>query len=467
MNPRTFILVCVLFSVFSLWDEAVPFEGNEAVITLPEAIEMALEHNEGILAARDAVREAEAGVVIARSGFLPQISAQGSYTRLAELPAIEMEAPKYGMMEVPVFGPTGDTIGFTVVPGIVGTDIMKYQMGETENYVGRASLQQPLFTWGKIFNGYQIANLNAEASQEDYRKQKNGLVFNVTKSFYGILVMRELVKLAEDAYKQTANHVDAVEERYQAGVASNFDLLRAKVQLKNMEPQVIRVKNGLELAKTGFKTLLGLPQDTTINLKGELDVDVGTQYIVPLQESIDYAKSNRPETKALELRKEMAGKALAISKKANWPNIALIANYDYKKPLYFKNEWGTDWNVTVALQMPIFTGFGNRGKIRQVKYQFSQIEHGFKLLKEGIEMEVRASYLQLEEARKLVESQKENIAQAEEALSIVQERYKQGLATSLEVMDTQLAVTKAKANYLQALSDYVIAKAKLEKAIGK
>jgi outer membrane protein TolC len=470
MNLRIYFLICALFAVSSSWSEEVPFHGilrteeNAVVITLSEAIEMALEHNEGILAARDAVKEAEAGVVIARSGFLPQISAQGSYTRLAELPAIEMEAPKYGMMEVPVFGPMGDTIGFTVVPGIIGTDIMKFQMGEEENYITRASLQQPLCTWGKISNGYQIAKLNVEASQEDYRKHENELVFNVTKSFYGILVIRELVKLTEDAYKQTANHVDAVEERYKAGVASNFDLLRAKVQLKNMEPQVIRVKNGLELAKTGFKTLLGLPQDTMIKLKGELEYK---PIKVDLVQSIEEALVNRPETKALELRKEMAGTALAIAKKANWPNIALIANYDYKKPLYFKNEWGTDWNITVALQMPIFTGLGNRGKISQASCRLSQAEHGLKLLKEGIEMEVRASYLQLEEARKLVESQKENIAQAEEALSIVEERYKQGLATNLEVMDTQLAVTKAKANYLQALSDYVIAKAKLEKAIGK
>jgi len=438
MNPRIYILVCVLFAVFSLWNEAVPFEGNEAVITLPEAIETALERNEGVLAARDAVREAEAGMTITRSGFLPMIDVQGSYTRLAELPAIEMEIP------------------------VLGTQ--KFQMGEIENYVARASLQQPLFTWGKILNGYQIANLNVGASQEDYRKQKNELVFNVTKSFYGILVLRELVKLTGDAYKQTANHVDAVERRYKAGVASNFDLLRARVQLKNMEPQVIRVKNGLELAKTGFKALLGLPQDTIINLKGELEYE---PIEVDLMQSIEEALDNRPEVKSLELRKEMAGKALAIAKKANWPNIALIANYDYKKPVYFKNEWGTDWNITVALQMPIFTGFGNRGKIRRAKHQFSRVEHGFNLLKEGIEMEVRTSCLQLEEAKKIVESQKENIAQAEEALSIVEERYKQGLATSLEVMDTQLALTQARTNWFQSLSDYLITKAKLEKAIGK
>jgi len=444
MNPRIYILIYVLLAVSSSWSKEVPFhgilrtEGNAGVITFHEAIEMALEHNKGILAARDAVREAEAGVTIARSGFLPTIDVQGSYTRLAELPAIEIEIPGLGTKE--------------------------FQMGEMENYVARASLQQPLFTWGKILGGYKISKLNLDATREDYRKQENELVFDVTKSFYSILVLEELVKLTEDAYEQTQNHVNVVEKRYNAGVASKFDLLRARVQLKNMEPQVIKVKNGLEIAKTGFKTLIGLPQDSLISLEGELKYE---PIEIDLEKSIKEAEVNRPEIESLALRKQMASEALLIAKKANWPTLAFIANYDYKKPVYFKNAWGTDWNVTVALQMPIFTGLGNIGKMREARYRLSQAEHGLNLLKEGIELEIRVAYLGIEEAKKLVESQKENIVQAEEALSIVEERYKQGLATSLEVMDTQLALTQAKTNWLQSLSDYLITKAELEKAIGK
>lgn len=438
MNPRIYILIYVLLAVSSSWSKEVPSEGNAGVITFHEAIEMALEHNKGILAARDAVREAEAGVTIARSGFLPTIDVQGSYTRLAELPAIEIEIPGLGTKE--------------------------FQMGEMENYVARASLQQPLFTWGKILGGYKISKLNLDATREDYRKQENELVFDVTKSFYSILVLEELVKLTEDAYKQTQNHVNAVEKRYNAGVASKFDLLRARVQLKNMEPQVIKVKNGLEIAKTGFKTLIGLPQDSLISLEGGLKYE---PIEIDLEKSIKEAEVNRPEIKSLALRKRMASEALLIVKKANWPTLAFIANYDYKKPVYFKNAWGTDWNVTVALQMPIFTGLGNIGKMREARYRLSRAEHGLNLLKEGIELEIRVAYLGIEEAKKLVESQKENIVQAEEALSIVEERYKQGLATSLEVMDTQLALTQAKTNWLQSLSDYLITRARLEKALGK
>ncbi len=438
MNPRIYILIYVLLAVSSSWSKEVPSEGNAGVITFHEAIEMALEHNKGILAARDAVREAEAGVTIARSGFLPTIDVQGSYTRFAELPAIEIEIPGLGTKE--------------------------FQMGEMENYVARASLQQPLFTWGKILGGYKISKLNLDATREDYRKQENELVFDVAKSFYSILVLKELVKLTEDAYEQTQNHVNVVEKRYNAGVASTFDLLRARVQLKNMEPQVIKVKNGLEIAKTGFKTLIGLPQDSLISLEGELKYE---PIEIDLEKSIKEAEVNRPEIESLALRKQMASEALLIAKKANWPTLAFIANYDYKKPVYFKNAWGTDWNVTVALQMPIFTGLGNIGKMREARYRLSQAEHGLNLLKEGIELEIRVAYLGIEEAKKLVESQKENIVQAEEALSIVEERYKQGLATSLEVMDTQLALTQAKTNWLQSLSDYLITKAELKKAIGK
>lgn len=438
MNPRIYILIYVLLAVSSSWSKEVPSEGNAGVITFHEAIEMALEHNKGILAARDAVRKAETGVTIARSGFLPTIDVQGSYTRLAELPAIEIEIPGLGTKE--------------------------FQMGEMENYVARASLQQPLFTWGKILGGYKISKLNLDATREDYRKQENELVFDVTKSFYSILVLKELVKLTEDAYEQTQNHVNVVGKRYNAGVASKFDLLRVRVQLKNMEPQVIKVKNGLEIAKTGFKTLIGLPQDSPISLEEELKYE---PIEIDLEKSIKEAEVNRPEIKSLALRKQMASEALLIAKKANWPTLAFIANYDYKKPVYFKNAWGTDWNVTVALQMPIFTGLGNIGKMREARYRLSQAEHRLNLLKEGIELEIRVAYLGIEEAKKLVESQKENIIQAEEALSIVEERYKQGLATSLEVMDTQLALTQAKTNWLQSLSDYLITRARLEKALGK
>lgn len=432
-------------------------------ITLDDAIKMAEQNNKSLMIAKKRISEADAGVIISRAGLMPKISVQGSYTRIAEPPEMEIPAPEYGW--APVYRnvyPFPDTvIGYTY--GIVGADTMVFGMGQEDNYVGRASLTQPLFTWGKILDGYKIAEYNLESVKSDYKKQKNELRFMVTKSFYQILVLKELVKLTQDAYGETEKHIEVVKKRYDAGLASKFDYLRARVQLANMEPNLIKVKNGLDMAKVGFKTLLGLPQDTTIKLKGELKYE---PIEVNIEESIKEALRNRPEIVSMEIRKNMAQRALTLAKKANLPNLVLIGNYDYKRPFQFKDEWGKDWNITCALQLPLFTGFEIVGKRRKALHTLKEAEYGYELLRDGIELEVRTVSYEIEEAKEVLKSSKSNIAQAEEALSIVEERYKQGLATSLEVMDTELALTKAKTNYLQALSEYLIARAKLEKAIG-
>jgi outer membrane protein len=438
-------------------------EAGSHVFSLDEAIDRALEYNEGIMAAKDGIGETEAGVTVARSGFLPSISAQGSYTRLSEVTSLEMSAPVYGMLEVPVFGLTGDTIGSTVVPGVVGTENVISQMGEKENYLARLSLEQALFTWGKTLNSYQISKLNVHATEEDYRRDVNELIFSVTEAFYSILVLEELVKVNEDSYKQIECHADVTQKRYDEGLESKYDLLRTQVELTNMEPQVLKAKNSLKTAKMGFKVLLGLPQDEAVELRGELDYE---PIEISLEESISKAQIARPEIRSASLRRQMASKSLAIARRANYPNLVFTANYDYKKPLYYENEWGSDWNIAFVLQMPLFTGLENHGRVQQARYQLSKAEHSLSLLMESVEMEVRASYLQLEEAKKLIDSQKENIVQAEKVLEIAEESYRQGLATSLEVRDAQVALTQAKINWFQALSEYLIAKAEIEKSIG-
>ena len=465
MRILYFFIGFLFINPFMLGADVTEEVSDTLFLSLQNSIEWALKHNESIKAAGDAVDEAEAGVMVARSGFLPQITAQGSYTRLAETPAFEMPGPGF----IPVYG---DYMGFPDTTNLIGWTIgsvdtvntIAFSMGETKNYLVRATLTQPIFTFGKVLNGYQLAKLNLEGVKEDYRKQKSELTFNVTKTFYGIVVLKELVKLTEESYEQTKRHIDVVRKRYNAGLTSDFDLLRAEVQLKNMEPQLVQVKNGLEMSEVGFKTILGLPQDTIVKIEGELTYE---PFEAELDSLIEQAKKNRPEIKSLALRKQMAEKALSIAKKSNLPNLALIANYDYKKPIYFDNEWGTDWNVTIALQMPIFTGFGNLGRKKEAMERVSQTRHYLSMLEDGIEMEVRGAYLKIEESKKLIESQEENVTQAEKALDIIEKRYGIGLATNLEVMDTQLAVTAAKTNYLKALSDYVTAKAELEKAVGR
>jgi len=446
---------------------SMPVYANEGlmILSLDEAINIALKNNKGMLAAREKIREAEGGIITARAGFLPSLSLSGSYTRIAQIPAMKMQIQTgIDTMPMPVLDAIGQPTGNFVPLPVAVMEEGTFSFGEPENYATRATLQQPIFTWGRIRNAYSLAQTNLKATQADYRKTVNDLKFNVTQSFYGVMLTKEFVKLSEDSYVQFEQHVDQVEDLYKAGMASKFDLLRARVQLANMKPQTIRAKNGLELAESALKMLLGVDLDTELNLKGELTYE---PYEATLTEATETALQQRPELIAMKYRKKMAEKGVAIAKAANKPSLFVAYNYDYKKPKrMLETGWGSDWNVTVGLSLPIFTGFSYFGKVRQAAAQLGQVRFGIEQLVDGVKFEVKEAILNLEQNKEILEAQKDNITQAKQALDIAEERYKNGLITNLEYMDTQLALTRARVEYLQTLADYLIARAKLERAMG-
>jgi len=451
------LLIPIVSSTFHARAEAVTH------LTLDEAVATALERNRTILVNKMEIDKARAGITEAKAHFLPTLSISGGYTRSAAIPEIDFESPIFETRQVAVLDDFGDTIGYAYVDGIAGIRQRRFKMGEENSYIGGFSIQQPIFTWGKIWNGYELARLNLRAVEEDYRKVRNDVVFSVEQAFYRILYLEELLKLTEESYEQVRRHVNVVQERYDAGLASRFDLLRARVQLVNMEPQILKVRDGLKTAMDGLKILLAIGLDEEMVLHGELKY---TPRDVSLQPASEEALAQRPELSALRLRKRMAEKALAIARAANKPSMALAVNYSYQKPHNFKNEWGSSWYATLGLQVPLLSGGATSGKVEHARAQKRQAELSSDMFADVVELEVRNALLEMDETAQLFESQEENVQQAEEALRIAERRYETGLMTNLEVMDTQLALAQAKTNSLQALSNHLVALCKLKRVIG-
>jgi outer membrane protein TolC len=132
--------------------------------------------------------------------------------------------------------------------------------------------------------------------------------------------------------------------------------------------------------------------------------------------------------------------------------------------VFKRDQWNNTWSVTLALSVPIFDGLATRSRVKQAKSTANQIQIGKEQLLNGIGLEVRAAYLSFVEAKDLLNVQGETVQQAEESLRIANLRYKNGLITNVELTDTELALTQAQTNYSNALNDYIIAIAKLEKA---
>jgi outer membrane protein TolC len=209
---------------------------------------------------------------------------------------------------------------------------------------------------------------------------------------------------------------------------------------------------------------LGISLEDSVNFEGALNFE-STE--VDKSQAEEFAFENRSELKSIFYQKGIGQEALVIAKATNKPNLLGSASYSYKRPFYSIDEWKTDWNFTFLVSVPIFDGFLTRSKVSQARSDLKQLDITEKQIQDLIKLEISQAISDLNLARENIVSQEENVKQAKESLRIAKVQYQQGLLTNIEEMDTELALTIAQTNYLQALSDYLIAKAKYEKAIGK
>jgi outer membrane protein TolC len=404
----------------------------DEVLTLGECIDLAMKNNLDIRSAEKKLKEAKAQRIIARGSFLPSLSLSGSAIKLGKIPVIS-------------FG---------------GTDI---EIGGEYNYSYRLGVRQSIFTWGKIWNAYKISSYGLKAAESDYRRQKISVKFDVTKTFYSLIFLEKMSEQLEDTYSQMEKHLDVVNKRYKDGLASKLELLRTEVQVANFKTQLLEVKNNFELARNNFNVMLGIDQNQKVVIEGKYEPDYS---VISEDEAVRKSLSNRPEIISFEEGIKIAKKSISLARAGNKPNLSLMYNLNASKPYNWEDVWGDDWNVGAYLDIPLFSGFSNLGRVKQAKARYEQSEIEYRKMKEYIALEVKGILLSLKKEKENIISQEHNIKQAEEALNMAEQRYKSGLITSIEYMETQIAFTEANTNHLQALSNYIIKKVELEKAMG-
>ncbi|MCK4418041.1 MAG: TolC family protein [Candidatus Latescibacteria bacterium] len=413
-------------------------------LTLPESIQIALRKSKVLTIAQERFKEAEAKRKEVRAGFLPQISNSSTYTRLDIVPYMSLSKFPFSM------------------PGIPS----RIPMGDRDIYSVATSVQQPLFTGFKLLTNYKIVQYFAEAERSSLQKTEAEVIFNVENAYWGVVKAQQFQAVSEQAVRQMEAHVKDLENMYQVGMVAQNDLLRAKVQLSNTKLMRIKATNAVQMAKTAFCNTLGIALNTDIGLDAQLEHKQMLE--IPLERAIQTALRERPELKGMHYNVKAAQKAVSLFSRSRWlPDLMLIGNYNYKKPnRENEKKWYDSWDVTLALQMNIWDWGSTYYQTSQAKHRLRQVEEGFKQLKDGIVLEATQSYLALQEAAQKVTVTQENIVQAQENYRVTEERFKQGMATNTEMLDANTLLTQAKMDHIQALADYNIAQAKLEKAMG-
>ena len=433
------------------------------VLTLEQSIEIAKQSNLTVQTAEQNLKTAEAQVRAARAGLLPRITASGNYTYFKDVQKSVIQAD--GGFGFPM--PGGEMDETSPPSPNNESELIELEFGAHHNAQGTLNLTQPIFAWGRYYYGYQAAKFNYQAAQRDVDAAYNQLRLDVSEAFYGALIAQEFVRVAQQSVSLVEEQLGIAEASLEAGAATNFDVLRAKVQLSNGMSQLVRARNAVITAKNAYKTVLNIPLAEDISVKGSLEIPE-TQEILALnlEALIEQALKNRPEVHRTQFSEHAARKQIDVTKTRSRPDLGLFSNYQISQNERL-SQMNRIWSVGFQINIPIFDGFATRAAVQQSESTLKQIQLGGTQVKVGVEFEVRNAYLNLLGAQTLIDVQREAITQAQESVRIANLQFQNGIITTVALTDTQLALAQAEVNRLQAYHDYVVGLARLEKAVGQ
>ncbi|RKX19363.1 MAG: hypothetical protein DRP51_07550 [Candidatus Zixiibacteriota bacterium] len=434
MNIRKTLILSGIFSV-----AIAGFSFAETILTVEKVRQLALKNNRQLLSARKELDRSQAEIISARSGALPQLSLDGRYTR-------NLTTRKF-------------FFGDEVIP-----------ISKNNEFDLSLSLTQPLYIGGKVGSALKIAKIYREFSSEKVKEVEREIVYNAEAIFYGAILAESNLDVIKKAEQQLSYNLEIAEKYFSQGMISEYELLRARVEKLNIEPQLIFAESKVSLSRKRLKSFLGLSLEEKIALVTDL-TDTASVSLPKLDTLITLAVTGRPEIKQANLQKRGYEKAVRIAR-GNWlyPNIYANATYQIggssNDREFRSNEKSDSWTASLLLNIPIFDGARTIGEVRKAKVDYYQAILAEQQLLDDIRLEVEQAYDNLFQTRKALEMQTETIAQAEEGKRIADLRYESGVGTQLEVLSAQSALTQARTQFIQTMHSYRLAKAALKKATG-
>ena len=239
--------------------------------------------------------------------------------------------------------------------------------------------------------------------------------------------------------------------------------MRSQTELANAQQSLVTAENNYDLSMSSLNNIIGLPIQTKLNIKDELKY---IKYDLNFEECVDTAMANRPDGVAAIKAVEQAQANVDVAKAGNLPQVEAYTSYTIDGDDAFKDNFGEQAQVGVRANWNIFDNNVTKAQVKQAESALYKAQENAQYVREGIQLEVHQAYLSLLAAEKNIKTTSVAVNQATEDYQIAQVRYSAGVGTNIDVMDASVALTTAKTNYVQALYDYNISKAQLDKAMG-
>lgn len=419
-------------------------EEKTELLTLEKAVALALERNPEILVALSELDELEGKITEVRSGAFPQVTFQGYGLRMRD-PSI-LNSSSF------------DDVPKEFKDALVPRANNMFNMG--------INVKQPIYNAGKVRTALQLAqeSLGEKRFSRDAVLQQ--LTFKVFQAFNDLLLAQANLEVVRDTQKQRKEHLEQARARFQNGVATEIDVLRSQVSVANLEPDLIRSENRIRLAKAAINNLIVADLEAPVRIDGALEYrpwPVGT-----LEEIQKHALDQRPEVHAAQKQLQQAKLMTSLANAENKISVDMEGQWGYsvRQPQKFFNNDFSSWNLTVNFKLPVFDSGKKSGLVRQASARVRTAEQRLAQLENNVRLEIKQAYDDMRSAAEAINAAKLSVGQAEKVFSMMQSNYQYGAATTLDVTDSQTALSLARNSKVGATYEYEIAKARLRLASG-
>ena len=413
-------------------------EQDSLIISLDQAIEIALEESNSIKIADLTIEKSGYAKKGTYAALYPNVSASGSYQRTIKKQVMAMD---------------------------FGGQAMEIEVGKWNNVNAGISASMPLIN-AQLWQSLKLSALDVEIAVEQARSSKISMVSQVKQAFYAVLLAQQVYDVYKDVYENAAKNFEHTEQLYNAGKTSEYEYLRAQVNVRNAEPNVFSSLAAIDLAIWQLKAVMGIDLNTKIGVEGKIDMykDEMMEYDANIMTpSLD----NNSTLAQLQLQNQQLERTIKMTKYQYIPTLAASFAYNYiAMGDDFKFKWNPYSVVGLSLNIPIFDGFSKHNNIKQFKASQD-------ILQLSIEDTERNLRIALKNYNNLIDTYIKNYMAAESTLEMAQKSYdiaekmyELGKATLVELNDAQLALVQAQLTMSRTVYNFMVTKAEMEELAG-
>lgn len=441
-------------------------------LSLDEALELGARTSESVGIARAGIQRARGEQRQARSELFPQLSGVASYTRTLRSQFSSFADDSAGGPPPP------ECRTFTADPSLPLEEridslesalecsananpfaaFADLPFGQVNQYNLGLQASQVLYAGGRVRAQGRIADAGRRAAEVELDAQEAQLRLDVASAYFDAVLSDRLVAIAESTLVQTERTLENTRLARQVGNVAEFELLRAQVARDNARPAVIQRRAQRDIAYLRLKQLLELPLEDSLALTTSLDAPA------PALDSLlpDSAAGERAAVRQAEANVEIQEGRLAVARASALPAVRLASQFarlgypDDVLPAW--SDFVSDWNVSVSVSLPLFTGGRLSGERMAARADAEEARLRLAQTRELAALDSRTAASTLEAAEAAYAASAGTVEQAERAYAIAEIRQQEGISTQTELGDSRIQLEQARANRAQSARDLQVAR---------